>query len=64
MYELCHEIHTSERKSFRACRRRWDWLFRGHYYPVETAKPLEFGIAYHKAMEVWYNPDTWTGTLR
>jgi hypothetical protein len=60
MYELCHEIHTSERKSFRACRRRWDWLFRGHYYPVETAKPLEFGIAYHKAMEVWYNPDTWT----
>jgi hypothetical protein len=59
MYELCHEIHTSERKSFRACRRRWDWLFRGHYYPYETAKPLEFGIAYHKAMEVWYNPNTW-----
>jgi hypothetical protein len=23
------------------------------------AKPLEFGIAYHKAMEVLYNPETW-----
>jgi hypothetical protein len=24
-----------------------------------TAKPLEFGIAYHVAMEVFYDPDTW-----
>lgn len=46
---LTHEIHTSERKSFRGCRRRWDWIFRGNYYPVVTAKPLEFGIAYHLA---------------
>jgi hypothetical protein len=60
VYELCHEIHTSERRSFRACRRRWDWLFRGHFYPVTTAKPLEFGVAYHMAMEVYYNPDTWS----
>jgi hypothetical protein len=56
---LVHEIHTSERRSFRACRRRWDWLFRQSYYPKTTAKPLEFGIAFHKAMETYYNPTTW-----
>jgi hypothetical protein len=54
-----HEIHTSERRSFRACRRRWDWIFQQNYYPLMTAKPLEFGVAYHEAMEVFYNPTTW-----
>lgn len=58
--KLVHEIHTSERRSFRACRRRWDWLFRGNYYPITTAKPLEFGAAFHVGMEVLYNPETWT----
>lgn len=58
-YKLVHEIHTSERRSFRACRRRWDWLFRQNYYPIVTAKPLEFGVAYHKAMETYYDPVTW-----
>lgn len=57
--ELVHEIHTSERKSFRGCRRRWDWLYRGNYYPRVTAKALEFGIAYHKGMEILYRPETW-----
>lgn len=57
--QLVHEIHTSERRSFRSCRRRWDWVSRQHYYPIVTAKPLEFGVAYHKAMEVYYNPETW-----
>jgi hypothetical protein len=56
---LVHEIHTSERKSFRACRRRWNWIHNDRYYPTVTAKPLEFGTAYHAAMEVYYNPDTW-----
>lgn len=56
---LVHEVHTSERKSFRGCRRRWDWVFQQFYYPKTTAKPLEFGVAFHNAMEVLYNPDTW-----
>lgn len=30
-----------------------------NYYPLMTAKPLEFGVAYHEAMEVFYNPTTW-----
>jgi hypothetical protein len=56
---LVHEIHTSERKSYRACRRRWDWIFRQNYYPVMTAKPLEFGTAFHSAAEVYYDPQFW-----
>jgi len=54
-----HEIHTSERRSYRACRRRWDWIFNQNYYPVMTAKPLDFGVAYHKGMETFYKPETW-----
>ena len=57
---LVHEVHTSERKSFRGCRRRWNWVFQQFYYPQVTAKPLEFGVAFHSAMEVLYDPDTWT----
>jgi PD-(D/E)XK nuclease superfamily protein len=57
--KLTHSIHTSERMSFRACRRRWNWLFHDHLYPTTTPKPLEFGSAFHKAMEAWYEPTTW-----
>lgn len=57
--DLTHSIHTSERKSFKGCRRRWDWLFRQYYYPQTTAKPLEFGVAFHKAMETLYEPMLW-----
>jgi hypothetical protein len=35
------------------------WRFREWHQPFETAKPLEFGIAFHKGMEVLYQPDTW-----
>lgn len=56
---VVHEIHTSERRSFRACRRRWDWAFNKAWYPKITAKPLEFGVAYHEAMEVYYEPEMW-----
>jgi hypothetical protein len=31
-----------------------------NYYPLMTAKPLDFGVAYHEAMEVFYRPETWT----
>lgn len=57
--KLVHEIHTSGRKSFRACRRRWDWVFNQSYYPIMTAKPLEFGTAFHAGMETYYEPATW-----
>lgn len=56
---LVHSIHVSERRSFRGCRRRWAWIFRDLWYPQTTAKPLEFGVSYHKAAEFWYDPDFW-----
>lgn len=59
MNELFHEIHTSERKAWRGCRRRASWRYRDWYQPKKPIKPLEFGIAYHAGMEVLYNPDTW-----
>jgi hypothetical protein len=54
--KLVHSIHTSGRKSYRGCRRRWDWIYNHYFYPTVSAKPLEFGIAFHKAMEAGYDP--------
>lgn len=57
--KLTHSIHTSQRRSFRGCRLRHKWLFEEFYYPLTTAKPLEFGVAYHKGMETYYDPRLW-----
>lgn len=56
---LVHSVHNSGLKSFLGCRRRYDWIYNGHYYPLQTAKPLEFGVAFHAAMEKLYDPLTW-----
>lgn len=56
---LCHSLHTSERRSFRSCRRRWHWSSIDMYYPLVTPQPLEFGVAYHAAMEEFYRPEFW-----
>src|SRR6266516_5289609 len=56
--KLSHEIHTSTRRSFRGCRRRYKWIEEG-YYPPTTIRPLEFGTAFHVAMEVMFCPTTW-----
>ena len=57
---LVHEIHTSERRSFRSCRRRWDWISRQRYYPIVTPHYFEFGTAFHVAQEVYYDPSKWS----
>lgn len=57
-----HEIHTSEIRSFQGCRRRWNWSYREGIVPQQSAKPLQFGIAFHIAMEVFYDPETWLDT--
>ena len=56
---MSHQIRTSARRSFRGCRRRWDWAYREGWAPLEEPRPLEFGRAFHSAMEEIYNPDTW-----
>lgn len=57
--DLVHEIHVSELRSYRACRLRHNWLFNDNLQPLVTPTPLEFGVAFHKAMEVMYDPTTW-----
>jgi hypothetical protein len=57
--KLVHSLHTSVRKSFRSCRRRWNWAYIEKYYPRVTPAPLEFGVAFHAAMEYYYDPRTW-----
>ena len=57
-----HVIRTSASRSFRSCRRRWDWAYREGYYPLEEPKPLEFGRAFHSAFEEIYNVERWKTT--
>lgn len=49
----------SERRSFRGCRRRWNWAYREGFVPETPIKALEFGVAYHGALETFYTPDSW-----
>jgi hypothetical protein len=56
---LVHTIHTSERKAFRSCRQRWYWAYILDLHTTESIRALEFGTAYHHAMEVFYDPETW-----
>ncbi len=57
-----HSIHTSERRSFRACRRRHKFAYVDGYVPVQQPRPLEFGIAFHIGMEQIFEPATWDVT--
>jgi hypothetical protein len=61
---MSHEIHVSERRSFRGCRRRWNWAYREGYLPDSPIKALEFGVAYHIGMQVFYDPGTWDSTTK
>lgn len=57
--KLTHSVHNSSAKSFMGCRRRYDYIHNMYYYPLTTPKPLEFGVAFHAAMEKLYDPLTW-----
>jgi hypothetical protein len=56
------EIHTSDRGTFKKCRRRWDWVspIRQNLRPKlnyqGVAFPLWFGLGIHKALELYYDP--------
>jgi hypothetical protein len=56
---LVHTIHVSERKAFKSCRQRWDWAYREDLHSTDSIRALEFGLAYHHAMEKFYDPATW-----
>jgi hypothetical protein len=54
-------IHTSDRITFKQCRRKWDLSsrIRQNLKPKQPAKALEFGTAIHAALEVYYEPQLW-----
>lgn len=56
-------IRTHDRMSFKSCREKWNFAspLREDFEPYVGPKPLEFGTAFHEAMEVYYEPRTWTG---
>lgn len=64
MTELVHEIHSSELRAERQCRRLWDWRYRNNWEPIKKPAPLEDGTVWHKALEVLYNPETWALELK
>lgn len=59
---MSHEVHNSERRSFRSCRRRHHWAYVDGYVPIEPEDRLDFGICFHCGMQVFYNPATWDTT--
>ena len=57
--KLVHSLHTSERRAWRSCPRRHSWVYKDRLYPIVTPSALEFGVAFHKAMEAFYEPKFW-----
>lgn len=55
-------IHTSDRATFKACRRRWYWSSPAQMNLVQKVsvygiyKPFWFGTGIHYALEQFYNP--------
>jgi hypothetical protein len=56
-------IRTSDRMHFKKCRRAWDYSskIRQNLEPIEPRQALEFGTAFHSALEVYYDPAFWHG---
>jgi len=54
-------IRTTDRMNFKRCRQAWDFgsKMRQNYEPLTLPKALDFGTAFHYAMEVFYDPMTW-----
>lgn len=57
-----HEIHVSEMRTFSSCKRKWHWSYREGWSPPWRPQFLDFGIAYHKGMESFYQPGLWYST--
>lgn len=52
-------IRTSDRVSYRKCRRRWNWQshLRGNLTSKQKASPLWLGTGFHFALEMFHAPD-------
>jgi len=58
---MTYSIRTSDRKTFRQCRQKWDFTspIRHNLEPIRTDSNLSFGIAIHVGLESYYDPDFW-----
>lgn len=50
------ELRTTERTTFKACMKRWEWGVKEGLAKTRTATPLWFGTAVHIALAEWYLP--------
>src|SRR5271168_487175 len=57
---LVHEIHSSQLRGYRRCRQSYHWSHVDNWEPIKKPAPLEDGTVWHKALEVLYNPETWS----
>lgn len=57
----CYVIRTSDRQFFKKCRTLWDFgsKIRQNYEPLFSIKPLDFGTAFHRGLQTYYDPKTW-----
>lgn len=55
-------VRTSDRLSFKGCRRRWNWVSdnREGWKPISIAPALAFGSDIHIGLETYYEPTTWS----
>jgi hypothetical protein len=58
-------VRTSDRQYFKRCRQLWDFTskIRQNYEPYQRPIAMDFGSAFHAAMEAYYNPKTWNDTI-
>src|SRR5919206_2526108 len=54
-----HKVRTSERLARRKCLRAWDLGYRQGWTPIVASQALEFGLAFHGALQVVYDPQAW-----
>jgi hypothetical protein len=57
---LFHEIHVSEIREFKKCKRSHKLKYVEQWYPNVTQPQLSFGTCIHAAKEVYFDPERWT----
>lgn len=55
-------IHTSDRITYKNCRRRWYFSskLRMNLAPISYQSPLDLGTGVHRGLELYYEPSTWS----
>lgn len=56
---LFHEIHVSEIREFKKCRRAHKLKYIEQWYPKQTQPQLSFGTCIHAAKEIYFDPKRW-----